>query len=122
MLITAERLSRPVVIHICKDGTITYRRRDQKVFNGVALPVFTVDTEEQARDIQIRFGRRQYDNHPLLPGQPWYRWTDFPGTLEALDDVSDRCDIWYHGYILKQEPAMQQEKTSAASASRSSAS
>lgn len=75
-------LSRPILIHVCKDGTISYRTRRQKVFNGVALPVFSVDTEEQARDIQVRFGRRMYDSHPKIPGRPWYK-------LSVLRDGSD---------------------------------
>lgn len=73
---------RPIVIHICKDGTISYRRRGEKVFNGVALPVFTVDTVEQAEAIQIRFGRRAYSEHPDIPGKPWYR-------LSRLRDGTD---------------------------------
>src|SRR5258706_5281352 len=81
-------LDRPVLIHVCKDGTISYRTRAEPVFNGRALPVFSVDTEEQARAVQVRFGRRQYGEHPDLPGRPWYRWTDFDGDVEKLDDVS----------------------------------
>lgn len=65
-------LSRPIVIHVCKDRTISYRCRGEAVFNGRALPVFSVETEEQARAIQTRFGRRQYREHPLMPGKPWF--------------------------------------------------
>lgn len=87
---------RPVMIHICKeDGTISYRRKGKPVFNGVALPVFSVDTEEQAEAIQIRFGRLQYVEHPAMPGRPWYRWTDFDGKLESLDRVTETLRHFY---------------------------
>lgn len=86
---------RAIVIHVCKDGTISYRTRKQKVFNGVALPVFTVDTEDEARALQVRFGRCQYGEHPQLPGRPWYRWTNFTGNADDLDAVADQCRAWY---------------------------
>lgn len=73
---------RAIVIHICKDGTISYRTREEPVFNGVALPVFTVDTVEQAEAIQVRFGRRQYTEHPQIPGKGWYK-------ISRLRDGSD---------------------------------
>ena len=88
-------LGRAIVIHICKDGTISYRRKNEPVFNGRALPVFTVDTEAQAEAIQIRFGRLQYVEHPQMPGQPWYRWTDFSGDAEDLGNISDTLRHWY---------------------------
>lgn len=90
---------RPMLIHLCKDGTITYRRQGQPVFNGVALPVYSVDTEAQAKAVQVRFGRRQYGEHDLLPGQPWYRWTDFSGDVDALDDVSRAIHVFYHAHL-----------------------
>lgn len=82
-------IGRPVVIHVCKDGTISYRRHGEPVFNGVALPVFSVDTVEQAQAVQVRFGRMQYEPHPQMPGRPWYRWTGFSGDVDDLDKVSD---------------------------------
>jgi hypothetical protein len=88
-------LDRPVLIHICKDGTFTWRRRGQPVFNGRALAVFSVDTEEQAREAQVLFCRRQYAPHPQLPSQPWYTWTDFTGELDALEDVTAKLRAWW---------------------------
>lgn len=81
---------RNIVIHICKDGTISYRdkAKGEKVFNGVALPVFAVDTVEQAESIQLRFGRLQYSDHPQMPGKPWFKWTDFSGDQKDLDKVA----------------------------------
>lgn len=83
----AEKLSelfgRPIMIHICRDGTISYRdaSKEEPIFNGVALPVFSVDTVEEAKTIQITFGRRQYLQHPVN-GMDWYR-------LSKLEDGSD---------------------------------
>lgn len=74
--------SRPIMIHVCKDGTVTYRRPGEAVFNGVALPVFSVNTPEQAEAIQVRFCRRQYAEHPQMAGKIWYR-------LSRLGDGSD---------------------------------
>lgn len=46
-----------------------------------ALPVFSVDTVEEAKAIQVRFCRLSYDGR--------YMWTDFPvGKVEALDAVT----------------------------------
>lgn len=90
-----EDIGRPVVIHLCKDGTISYRRKHEPVFNGVALPVFTVDNEEQAQAVQIRFGRLQWHEHPQMPGKAWYRWTDFSGNADDLDAISDKLRAFY---------------------------
>jgi hypothetical protein len=91
-----EDFKRPIVIYICKDGTISYRHKSEPVFNGRALPVFTVDTVDQAKAVQARFGRLQYGEHPQQPGLPWYRWTDFGGEVEDLDGVSDAIREFYH--------------------------
>lgn len=95
MSLQRDDLSRPVLIHLCKDGTISYRHGHQRVFNGRALPVFSVQTEQEARALQTRFGRVQYGEHPLIPGETWYVWTDFSGELEDLGAVSDACRAWY---------------------------
>lgn len=94
-----EDMRRQYMIHICKDGTISYRNAHlkEKVFNGVALPVFSVDTIEQAQAIQVLFGRKQYGPHPDMPGRSWYRWTDFGGTLEELDAITERLKQWWEG-------------------------
>lgn len=84
MKLTKEDWKRTYMIHVCKDGTVSYRNAVKKepIFNGVALPVFSVDTEEQAKAIQVRFCRCQWEEHPLIPGKPWYR-------LSKLGDGSD---------------------------------
>ena len=89
---------RPIMLHVCKDGTVTYRdkRKREKVFNGVALPVLSVDTVEEAERIQVRFCRLQYGRHPHPRGpERWYTLTQFAGEIEDLDRVmADFATFW----------------------------
>lgn len=82
----AADLSRRFLIDICKDGTISYRDTELRPrpprLNNSALPVFSVNTLEQAETFQLTFGRRQYAEHPERKGQPWYR-------LSRLEDGTD---------------------------------
>lgn len=100
-MIEKDRFARPIMIHVCKDGTVSWRdkRTKQKVFNGVALPAFSVNTIEEARELQIRFCRRQYSSHPLAKPNTgtdaWYVLTNWNGTLEDLDRVSDEFSKFY---------------------------
>jgi len=55
-----------------------------------ALPVFSVDTEKQAKAIMARFCRLQYDGRMT--------WTDFGGTLEELDGVACRMQSFLNGH------------------------
>lgn len=92
--------SRPVYLHVCKDGTVSYRRAGQKVFNGRALPVFTVDNEEQAVDMQVRFCRRQWVDHPQMkPGEGWYKLNEFSGEMDDLDRVADMFREFYNQHL-----------------------
>lgn len=92
---------RPIMIHICKDGTISYRdkRTKTKVFNGRALPVFSVDTVYDAKQLQVRFGRLQYGPHPEAKAHTgtlnWYKLNDFGGELEDLDGVTEMFAAFY---------------------------
>jgi hypothetical protein len=61
----------------------------------VALPVFSVDTEAEAKAIQTRFGSMQYQPHPEIPGKSWYVWTGFDGEVESLEGVSEACRKFY---------------------------
>lgn len=101
-----DDFARPIMIHVCKDGTISFRDKSkrEKVFNGVALPVFSVDTVEQAEAVQVRFGRHQYTEHPQMPGKPWYRWTNFGGQLEDLDRVSTDIRDFYNRHLKGAKP------------------
>lgn len=88
---------RRFMIHVCKDGTVTYRDKvaREKVFNRVALPVFSVDTADEAERIQVRFCRLQYESHPLMPGKPWYKLNEFSGEPEDLDRVRNMFAAYY---------------------------
>lgn len=57
---------RPVTIHLCKDRTLSYRWRgsNEPVFNGVAVPVLSVRSEEEAEQLLLLVGTRQYEPHP----------------------------------------------------------
>ncbi len=54
-----------------------------------ALPVFSVNTEEEAKDIQIRFCKLTYDNKR-------YVWNNFPiHDYTYLGTVSDKIrEFW----------------------------
>jgi hypothetical protein len=92
-----DAYKRRFMIHVCKDGTVTYRDTvtKEKVFNGRALPVFSVDTVEEAKAIQIRFCGLQYGSHPLMRGKPWYKLNEFSGELEDLDRVRAIFALFY---------------------------
>lgn len=85
---------RPIMLHVCKDGTVSYRdaSKREKVFNGVALPVFSVDTVEEAEQLQTRFCRKMWGTHPEMKrGTPWYVLNNFNGNVDDLEAVT--CDF-----------------------------
>jgi hypothetical protein len=93
MLMNKNPLDMPVLIHVCKDRTLTHRTWDQPVFNGKALPVYSVMTVEQAETLIALVGCKQYEEHPLLPGRPWMKINiGFKQYLELedLDAVHDK--------------------------------
>lgn len=86
---TSQDLERPVMLHVCKDGTITFRRHGQPVFNGMALPFFSVESEEEAQTLQVLMCSAQYGEHPDLPGQTWYRRSQFSGEIDGIPEVCE---------------------------------
>ena len=100
---TSSDFARPIMIHVCKDGTVTFRRRDKPVFNGIALPVFSVETIAEAQALQVHFCRAQWDQHPLLPGKIWYRLARLgdgtdpahrPGGLLEFEDLTGVTEMF----------------------------
>ena len=85
----SDNYSRDIVIDCCKDGTLTYRTKAVPAFNGAALPVFTTNTEAEAKSLIVLIAKAQYEEHPLLPGQTWYRLSDFSGDVGDLFKVGD---------------------------------
>lgn len=70
-------LDRPVKVHCCRDGTISWRRAGEPVFNGRALPVASVETEAEAHALAVLMGFRCYGDHPQMRGAlPWYKFND----------------------------------------------
>jgi len=90
----SDALTRAVIVDLCKDGTVTFRDRGQSSFNGMALPVFSVDTNFQAEQLQIRFCRKMHKDHPLMPGKPWYM-------LSMLKDGNDPAISRPEGLVFK---------------------
>ena len=96
-----DHLSRAVMIHCCKDRTLSYRTRDEKVFNGRALPVFSVDTKEEAESLLTLVGCVQYERHPLMPDRPW-RKVNLAKNPRLLDlpDLDEVTAILQHAHGL----------------------
>ncbi len=53
-----------------------------------AMPVFSVDTVEEAKQLLVHFGKKSYDGK-------FYIWPDFPGTIEAMEEVTDILMRYY---------------------------
>lgn len=89
-------LGRAVLIDICKDGSVSFRRRNSndRRLNDAALPVFSVDTVEQARDLQVLFCTRQHEPHPF-DGRAWYVLPYFSGNISDLAEVADMFRLWW---------------------------
>lgn len=88
--IDPQHLDQPVKIHVCKDKTLTARAPGEPVFNEVAIPVFSVRDMSEATNLIILVSRVQYEEHPLLPNQPWFKITldgalDFKQELDLKD-------------------------------------
>lgn len=96
-----DHLKKAVLIHVCKDKTLSYRTRNQKVFNGVALPVYSVNSQHEAEQLILTVGSKQYAEHPQIPRRPWYKLSTgqfiFKRYLELddLDEVTKVLDERY---------------------------
>jgi hypothetical protein len=94
-----DYLNNPVFIHVCKDRTLSYRTEGEPVFNGAALPVFSVMTEEEAINLITLVGSVQYESHPLIPGKTWKK-INFMNKqyleLSDLDAVSEKLADAYN--------------------------
>ncbi len=86
MLITSD-LARPIMFHCCRDRTLTYRQPGDPVFNDVVLPVFSVDTIEEAEELQILVCECVPDEHPSMPNKPWYKIYMGLGVFGYPDDL-----------------------------------
>jgi hypothetical protein len=107
-----EIFKRPVIVHIGKDGTISYLNRatmKQPTLVEALMPVYSVETEEQAKSLQVIFGKLQYRDNTREPGKPWYILHLLPdGTLlmnreppylqiSDLPGITKKMHDWYEG-------------------------
>jgi hypothetical protein len=62
------------------------------------MPVYTVPTKQDAEDLILLVGSKQYVEHPNMPGKPWYKLSVgrfvFVRHLEPsdLDEISQILD------------------------------
>ena len=113
----SDDLSRPIMFHCCRDRTLTYRKKGEAVFNVVALPVFSVDTIEEAEELQVMVCQRAYGSHPLMPNEPWYKIHISLGEFIYLadldlDDLENVTDKLREGYQMIKENKDRNEKDS----------
>jgi hypothetical protein len=107
-----EVFQRPVIVHLGKDGSIRWLNRkglEQPVVVESLMPVFSVETEEQAKSLQVVFGKLQYRDSKSDPGKPWYILHRMPdGTLlmnreppylqlSDLPEITKMFATWYDG-------------------------
>lgn len=89
----ANHLSRPILIDLFMSGHLAYRWKGSGGNPG-SLPVFSVDTAEQAQAMQARFCLKQYDGG--------YVWTDFDGEYESIGKVTKALQaMWEHMEAVK---------------------
>lgn len=76
---------------------MSLRRRGEKNHDYPdALPAFSTDTEEQARDLQVIVCKLNYDGRYVVPG--FSAEVDRLGPLggvEAINGVTDKLRGWY---------------------------
>jgi hypothetical protein len=79
---------RPVIVHIGKDGTLSFLNRatmTQSTLVEALMPVYSVETEEQAKSLQVVFGKLQYRDNTREPGKPWYILNRLPDGKLLMD-------------------------------------
>jgi len=79
--------SRPVLIDISTDGTITYRRRGEPPIR--AFPIFSVSSEDEARRLQTYLCQEIPLPDPRFPGNPRYVFVEFAEAIFAGQDFGD---------------------------------
>lgn len=111
---TRDRLKRTILIHCCKDRTLTYRNRRQPIFNNVAIPVFSVNNVEEARSLIRMVSNLQYEEHPLNPGDDWFRidMGIHRPLLEPSDlqEVADKLESAYESMMKAKEQSRLAER------------
>lgn len=85
--------ARAITIYCCKDGSITYGPRGvlRAKAIAVAAPVFSVETEDEARRLSASCTGRNYDGSSRY-SWPDYRYVpeDLPHVYATLRDIHER--------------------------------
>lgn len=83
------KLDRAWRLDVCKDGTLSIRRRGQRSINkGHALSVYSTDTRDEAIALQVLLCFSVHAKHPDLPDGEWYKLNDVrnsPHRAKAID-------------------------------------
>ena len=98
-----DLLEKKILIHVCKDRTLSYRNRLQPIFNGVAIPIYSVDSVDEARSLIRLVSKAQYEEHPLIPGDTWYKIDMGIGVVYLDEDLHQLGDVQrklHEGYQL----------------------
>lgn len=75
--VVAGRFGRAFRLDVCRDGTLTIRKHGQKAFNDRALPVYSVDTKQEALDLQVLLCFTVHNQHPdMRKGATWMKIND----------------------------------------------
>lgn len=82
MGMTKDDLSRPYLLDVCAAGTVHIRGPGDAKVKGT-LPVFSADTEEQAKIIRVTHCRLARDGSGL------YALNETPQSIDDLANVSD---------------------------------
>ena len=86
-----DLLQKKILIHVCKDRTLSYRKPLQPIFNGVAIPIYSVDSVDEARALIRMVSKAQWVEHPDIPGDTWYK-IDMGLNVVYLDDDLHQLD------------------------------
>lgn len=95
---TQQHLSRKVLLYVYANGAIVFRDWDNPDVPKGALPVFSVDTQEEAEILQVSLCRiSRADNKTYhIP------WPEYPDVLAATEAVTK---LLHDFYRLKQAGA-----------------
>jgi hypothetical protein len=104
-MLDVTEISRAVVLYCCKDGTISYEPRNAmgavaKPFNGVALPVYSVESVEEAKMLQTLCCSLSPVPDKRLPGGQRYTITmpNMKPFSRNVDDLKKVQDILHQMY------------------------
>lgn len=86
----AEHLARPIGVYLSRNGILRYARKGEvpAAIAETSLLVFSVDTEEEAKELQVMLCKQTYDIPPLWK-LPFPDESDEGKAYENLTKVTD---------------------------------